>query len=41
MNIVINRLINKWNLKKEQPIDLNQLKINVIQGIENEIIKSK
>ncbi|MBQ2639956.1 MAG: hypothetical protein IJF92_04305 [Bacilli bacterium] len=40
MNIVINRIINKWNLNKEQPIDLNQLKINVIQGIENEIIKT-
>lgn len=40
MNIAINRIINKWNLNKEQPIDLNQLKINVIQGIENEIIKT-
>ena len=40
MNIAINRIINKWNLNKYQPIDLNQLKINVIQGIENEIIKT-
>ncbi len=41
MNIVINTIINKWNLKKGQPIDLNQLKLNLIHDIENEIKKMK
>ena len=40
MNIAFNRIINKWNLNKYQPIDLNQLKLNVIHGNENEINKA-
>ena len=40
MNIAINKIINKWNLNKYQPIDLNQLKLNVIHGNENEINKA-